>query len=66
MSRQVEHPNLSQHRGMGNGPLNVVFRQRLVETYRSGELFDEGIGGFCEATVPEFLVVFFIHGNDTL
>ena len=51
-----DDPLLGQHPGVGDGSLDVVAVQALIEVDGGGEFLDEFVGGLGEAAGPGFVV----------
>ena len=61
----AEHANLRQHGGMGDGALNVMLVQALVEIDRGSETGDEGVHRFAETAAPGLIgSLILAHGSD--
>ena len=55
--RLAQHADLGQHGCMGNGTLDVMLVQALVETHRSAEGLDEGVGRFGKTPGPGLVAI---------
>ncbi|MND45824.1 hypothetical protein D3C80_366880 [compost metagenome] len=60
--RFVEHADLCQHGGVGDGAHDVVAIQALVEVNGRGETGDEGVDGLAEAATPGLVGLVGAHG----
>ena len=51
---RAQNADLAEHGGVGDGAIDVVVIQTLVEGHGSGEALDEGVGGLAESSAPGF------------
>jgi len=61
--RRGQHPNLGQHRGVGNGAGDVLSVHAAVKANRSGEGFDKGVRRFVKTPGPGFAGVLIHSGK---